>query len=349
MLLPATEAAQIVSQIARALDQAHAEGVAHRDLKPGNVFLTRNEEDNLLVKLLDFGIARPIHARRLAGAFSTDKGFVVGTPGYMGPEQTRASPKLDHRCDLWSLATIGYQMLSGHLPVDGDDTDEIMKNVCAGRIVSILQRDPRLPESLDPFFARAFADRVDDRFESASQLAQAFERACLASPAASSLDTTSTPDSVSTGIEFSSTLATHEVPGGPQRARTRLVLASVGAVTLLAAIGGIWHGLASPRDGAVSPNLLGPSLDESATVARLAPSATGESLPRAASWVPVPAPPAFPSAPTRLAPAPPRANSDRAQSAAPSPPVRSLDAPDAAVPRPARAPSRPSEDRNDVF
>jgi eukaryotic-like serine/threonine-protein kinase len=347
-VLPPAEAAQVVSQIARALDHAHAEGVAHRDLKPGNVFLTRDEEGNLLVKLLDFGIARPIHARRLLGTFSTAKGFVFGTPGYMGPEQTRASPKLDHRCDLWALATIGYQMLSGHLPVDGGDTDEIMKNICAGRIVSIRQRDARLPESLDAFFDRAFADNVDDRFAGASPLAQAFERACLAMSAAS-LDTTSTPDSVSTGIEFSSTLA-HEVVFEHRRARIRLLIASGGAVFLLAAIGGVWRGLASPRDSAVSPNVLGPSLDESAAVVRLAPSAAAEPVLAASSWTPVP--PASPSAssPAHLALTAP-ASPNRAKSATPSLPARPFDAPDAASPavHPTRVPSRASEDRNDVF
>src|SRR5580704_10752353 len=150
--LPPAEASEIVSQIARALGQAHAEGVAHRDLKPANVFVTRDEEGRLLVKLLDFGIARTIHAHRLRGTFSTAKGFVFGTPGYMSPEQTRASPKLDHRCDLWALATIAYQMLTGQLPVDGSDTDEIMKNLCAGRIVPLQKRDPRLSAALGGFF-----------------------------------------------------------------------------------------------------------------------------------------------------------------------------------------------------
>src|SRR5580704_16628188 len=176
-LAPA-EAADIVAQIARALGQAHAESVAHRDLKPANVFLTRDEDGRLLVKLLDFGIARTIHAHRLNGTFTTEKGFVFGTPGYMSPEQTRASPRMDHRCDLWALATIGYQMLTGHLPVEGADAEEVMKNVCAGRMIPLRQRDPSMPVAVDAFFDRAFADRVDERFEGAASLAQMFELAC---------------------------------------------------------------------------------------------------------------------------------------------------------------------------
>jgi serine/threonine protein kinase len=174
-LIPPMEVAQVVSQISRALAQAHIEGVAHRDLKPANVFLTRDEDGRLLVKLLDFGIARTIHAYRLPGTFSTAKGFVFGTPGYMSPEQTRASPKLDHRCDLWSLATIAYQMLTGHLPVEGSDTEEIMKNICAGRVVPLRKRNEALSQALESFFGCAFADRVDDRFADAASLAHAFE------------------------------------------------------------------------------------------------------------------------------------------------------------------------------
>ena len=158
--------------------QAHAEGVAHRDLKPANVFLTRDEEGRLLVKLLDFGIARTIHAHRLPGPFSTEKGFVFGTPGYMSPEQTRASPKLDHRCDLWALATIALP--DAHRPPARRrrrrrrDHEERLRR--AHRPVPAARS--ALPEALGAFFDRAFADRVDDRFEGASQLAQAFELAC---------------------------------------------------------------------------------------------------------------------------------------------------------------------------
>jgi serine/threonine-protein kinase len=344
-ILAPPEAALIVSQIARALDQAHAEGVAHRDLKPGNVFLTRDEEANLLVKILDFGIARPIHARRLQGTFTTAKGFVFGTPGYMGPEQTRASPKLDHRCDLWALATIGYQMLTGHLPVDGGDVDEIMKNICAGRIVSVRQRDPRLPLALETFFERAFADRIDDRFEGASPLAQAFEAACHEPPAVVSLDSTSTPDSVSTGIEFSSTLA-HEVVDAHRRSRTRLLLASGGAVALLAALGGVWRGLSSSsREAEVSPNTTEPSPVESAAAIRPAATASAEPAPASSTWTPAAAPSSMPARPAPVAPRTP----DRVQSTVVSTPSRASNAADAATPRPARPAPRAPEDRNDVF
>ncbi len=169
--------AKIVTQVSRALAQAHAEGVLHRDLKPANMFLTRDEEGKTLVKLLDFGIARAVHAHRMRSAVSTAKGLVFGTPSYMSPEQALGSTKLDHRCDLWALATIAYEALCGELPVDGDDTDALLQNLCAHRIVPLRRRDPSLSPELDAFFARAFSEAIGARFQSATELAQAFGRA----------------------------------------------------------------------------------------------------------------------------------------------------------------------------
>jgi serine/threonine-protein kinase len=351
--LAPSEAAPIVSQIARALDQAHAEAVAHRDLKPANVFLTYDEEGHLLVKLLDFGIARTIHAHRVQTPFSTAKGFVFGTPGYMSPEQTRASPKLDHRCDLWALATIAYQMLTDHLPVDGVDSDEIMKNLCAGRIVPLRQRDPSLPLALGAFFDRAFADRVDDRFEGASALAQAFEVACLAAPAAVPSASPSLPDSTgSTGTEFSATVARDVFPAH-RLSRTKVALL-VGAVVLTAIAGGAWRTLATPEHRASLPGdstVASPSQHESsiktAEPLPVAPSAANER--EATSTLP-PDPPAegpmeTPSAGS--ARPPPIVVQRPAPAVAPT--AHAKAAPDATAPHLPHAAPRPPDDRNDVF
>jgi serine/threonine-protein kinase len=171
------EVSRLVAQIARALEEAHSEGVVHRDLKPANVFLTQDEDGRLLVKLLDFGIARAIHSQRMRAAYATGKQLVFGTPGYMSPEQARASSKLDHQCDLWALATVAYEALTGDLPVPGADVEELVSNLCAGRVVPVRDRRPDLPEPLSDFFARAFSGSVEDRFASASELASAFEQA----------------------------------------------------------------------------------------------------------------------------------------------------------------------------
>jgi serine/threonine-protein kinase len=363
-LAPA-EAAQIIAQIARALGQAHAEAVAHRDLKPANVFLTRDEEGRLLVKLLDFGIARTIHAHRVQGTFTTAKGFVFGTPGYMSPEQTRASPKLDHRCDLWSLATIGYQMVSGHLPVDGADVEEIMKNLCAGRIVPLRQRSPALPEaqieSLGAFFDRAFADRVDDRFEGAAGLAQAFDLACgETSRVTLPPSAPSTPDNTgSTATEFSASVAGDALLMY-RRPPKKLVLVSAGAVLalILAVVGvrGAWRSAASADSPADSQGALAVPAPSQPEITRsvVPPGPSSQPDPPAASaWAPVQsAPPlvASSAAATRR-----HGAMERTPAAVAAPQARPKASSDNPAPRAPRAnPSNPSnprpvDDRNDVF
>jgi hypothetical protein len=95
----------------------------------------------------------------------------------MSPEQARGSAHLDQRCDLWALATILYEAASGELPVEGTDTDRILQNVCAGRMIPVRSRCGDLPEALDTFFAQAFAEDVGARFSTAAELVRAFEEA----------------------------------------------------------------------------------------------------------------------------------------------------------------------------
>jgi serine/threonine-protein kinase len=169
------EVEPIVAQAARALEVAHADGVVHRDLKPANIFLTRDEDGWVLVKLLDFGIARAIHTRRVVPAFATGAGFAAGTPGYMSPEQARGgSPNA--RFDLWALATVAYEALTGELPMPGSSAGELFASAVAGR-VSLRREAEALPGGLLAFFERAFHTRPESRYETASELAAAFERA----------------------------------------------------------------------------------------------------------------------------------------------------------------------------
>jgi serine/threonine protein kinase len=111
----ATEVAlPILSQIADALDFAHAEGVVHRDIKPANILIRRDGR----IKITDFGIAR------IVSQTMTRTGITMGTPSYMAPEQIRAS-RVDGKADQFSLAVLAYQMLSGRKPF-GADTDHAL-------------------------------------------------------------------------------------------------------------------------------------------------------------------------------------------------------------------------------
>jgi serine/threonine protein kinase len=332
-------ASKVVAQIARALTEAHAAGVMHRDLKPANVFLARDEDGELLVKLLDFGIARTMASHRVVTPFSTAPGLVFGTPGYMSPEQAFFSPEVDHRCDLWALATIAYEVLTNELPLAGVQTQELLASLFSGRIVSVLERDPRLPDTLDGFFKRAFAAKVEDRFASASELAQAFERAARPDGNAQ-IDSVAAAPSSEKGNTLSITLPMRgrQLPfvptRGPGRARSRLLVVSAALLIGLAAFGTAWRALALRSTRTATPSVqavleaadvLGTSNDpavspESAPSTELAtpeppspraaPLASAstvapvrQSAARPAARVVVPAP-AVPSAPTPSVPPP---------------------------------------------
>jgi serine/threonine protein kinase len=155
------EAVEIVAQMATTLAVAHKEGVVHRDLKPANVFLTRTEDGALLVKLLDFGIARLLLASAL-----TLKGVTVGTPAYMSPEHVMGDA-IDARADVWSLAVVAFELVTGTSPFGADSVDATLRKIIAF--------DPApAPEKLAAFFRRAFARDIDARFQNAQELARAF-------------------------------------------------------------------------------------------------------------------------------------------------------------------------------
>jgi len=184
------EVVEIVTQLGRALEHAHGEGVVHRDLKPANVFLTVDEEGQLLVKVFDFGIACLTHCHRPAhrpGSLEEEPSagprVLLGTPGYMSPEQARGQSPLDLQCDLWALATIAYEALTGQLPVDGTESDELLKNIGAGRVVPFHARRADEAGAFDAFFSRALADSVDERFPNANEMVRAFRSAVAVVPA----------------------------------------------------------------------------------------------------------------------------------------------------------------------
>jgi len=170
------DVAAIVSQVARALSLAHEEGIFHRDLKPANVWLGRDEDGRLLVKLLDFGIARSVKPFRTRSPFATSKDMVLGTPSYMSPEQARGLDSLDYRCDLWALAVVAYEALTRRIPFEGETVEDIFLSICTFRVVPVMVRRPDLPPALEAFFAKAFAPKLDDRFGSALELTEAFEQ-----------------------------------------------------------------------------------------------------------------------------------------------------------------------------
>lgn len=174
------EAATITTQICKALGVAHAAGLVHRDLKPSNVFLAREGGDEI-VKLLDFGIARETRTQLVRDAADkprelveekTSSGVILGSPHHMSPEQAHGL-KVDHRSDLWSLGVVVFRALTGQRPFEGEAMTVVMLAVVSKPIPRASEVNPGLPKSVDRFFARALSRDVEQRFENASDLAEA--------------------------------------------------------------------------------------------------------------------------------------------------------------------------------
>ena len=164
---------EIVRQLARALQVAHEASVVHRDLKPANVFLCTEEDGALLVKLVDFGVAK---AHLETGSYATTQsGSLIGTPMYMSPEQFDGTKAVDARSDLWALTAMIYRMLVGFEPFHGSGLSELALRIVASNPSPPTTEDPRLPKGLDGFVARGLAKRPEDRFQSARELLSALE------------------------------------------------------------------------------------------------------------------------------------------------------------------------------
>jgi serine/threonine-protein kinase len=172
--LPPAELAPILSQVAKALTMAHQVGIVHRDIKPANVFLMKHGDDELFVKVLDFGIAKL--AGDGAASQHTSTGTLMGTAHYMSPEQL-VGGTVDYRADLWALGIVAYKALTGAVPFNGATIGAVSIAVNAGTFTLPSEARPGLPPAVDAWMLRALARDPAVRFASAREMAQAFEQA----------------------------------------------------------------------------------------------------------------------------------------------------------------------------
>jgi Tol biopolymer transport system component len=186
--LPPRRAAGYGQQIARGMAAAHARGIVHRDLKPENVMITRDDH----VKILDFGLAKPIgpsgsdETRMVTGRASIDTsaGTVLGTFGYMAPEQVRGLA-VDHRSDVFSFGAMLYEMLSGERAFRGETAADTMSAILTKEPPDLDVARLAIPPSLDRIVRRCLEKTPDLRFQSANDLAFALETLSTTSGATS--------------------------------------------------------------------------------------------------------------------------------------------------------------------
>jgi serine/threonine protein kinase len=169
--LPPAEAVQYVLQACKAMDEAHRQGIVHRDIKPQNLFLTTRPDGSPLVKVLDFGISKLVSAD--APPSMTLSAMVMGSPLYMSPEQLRSAKKVDARTDIYALGVILYQLMSGRLPIEAETFGELAERVFGGQVVPLRSRAPQVSAPLEAIVMRCLEKNADDRFPSIRELASA--------------------------------------------------------------------------------------------------------------------------------------------------------------------------------
>jgi eukaryotic-like serine/threonine-protein kinase len=243
--MPVERAIPILVAVCGALDEAHHMGIVHRDLKPENIFLCRVGNIPDYPKVLDFGLAKVTERQMRPGSIVlTQEGMVFGTPEFMSPEQAQGKT-LDPRSDIYSLAVILYEVLTGKLPFNAKTPMEFIQKHVLETPISINERVEGMtfPVGLWEVIQKALAKRPDDRFQSADEFALALET-FAGVPARSGLGPFGSPIApagaaaalAAPAVASSANPAVVSPPGGPVSAAPRRGGPGVGALLLVAVI-----------------------------------------------------------------------------------------------------------------
>ena len=165
--LSRVEGVRIVSRVARAVEYAHAQGVVHRDLKPANVLVNQDG----MVRLTDFGIAPTLDG----DGKLTSTGLMVGTPGFMCPEQIQGLASVSPATDVYGLGALLYAVLCGRPPIEGKSLADALRAVVQGKVTPPRALDPTIDQALDELVVQALRKDPADRVPSARVFAEALE------------------------------------------------------------------------------------------------------------------------------------------------------------------------------
>jgi hypothetical protein len=283
-MLDLPEVVALAAQVGRALTKASALGLVHRDLKPANLFLVPDDGGDL-VKVLDFGLAKTTGPLS-SGDPRTESGVLLGTPFYMSPEQAQGVRELDGRSDLWSLAVVVFQCVTGQLPFEGPGLTDLLVSISHAPLPVPSEVAP-VPPAFDAWWKKAAAREPTERFQTAREFVEALAAALEVAPPKGfgdqSVEATPSPlaRSLETRAPAQPTAVTRPVARSPNHARdpsgaaaaptARWPLWAGGAVAV--ALGaGLAHWWAAPATGQVSPSALASGEPAGSAVAR-APSA----------------------------------------------------------------------------
>lgn len=169
------DTARFITEIGNGLHVAHVLGIVHRDLKPENIMICKKSDGTEFAVVMDFGLAK----ERKTGAELqklTATGIILGTPEFMSPEQLRGKP-LDPRTDIYSLALMTYEMLTGKLPFEGNNQQAMMIARLRNEPIPARNRRPDIPEQVDTVLLKAMAREAADRYATAPEFAAALRAA----------------------------------------------------------------------------------------------------------------------------------------------------------------------------
>jgi serine/threonine-protein kinase len=176
--LPPARAVHLLRQVCGALGEAHAAGLVHRDLKPGNIIITTLGGQRDVAKLLDFGLVQDLSA--VTDERLTRTGTVLGTPAYMSPEQAAGDSAVDARGDVYSLGAVAFFTLTGRSPFQGKTIGQLLAAHRSEPAPPVTDLRPELPADVAAVVARCLAKDSRDRFQSAAELDQAFAQCACA-------------------------------------------------------------------------------------------------------------------------------------------------------------------------
>jgi eukaryotic-like serine/threonine-protein kinase len=158
----------VIQQVCRALSRAHQAGVVHRDLKPDNIYIVK-DDDRDIVKILDFGVAKS--ASQALDGSNTKTGAMLGTPYYMSPEQAQGIKSVDSRSDLWSLAVIVFQCLTGRLPFESEALGDLLVKIIVSPVPTPSHYNPLIPVGFDNWWVKAADRNPENRYPNAKTFA----------------------------------------------------------------------------------------------------------------------------------------------------------------------------------